>query len=141
MAFSAYTTYFTHFLSSLIYLLRFRAASALCLRFTLGFSYASRLRMSPMIPSFWHLRLNLFNALSKLSFSFTRTVDITSPRFFARYADCNISDYLFFVKYFYSMFLICSFIFSLRFFINKTLLVISMSLLFEPIVFISLVIS
>ena len=56
--------------------LRLRAASLLSLRFTLGFSYASCLRKSPMMPSFWHLRLKRFNALSTDSSFPTTTIVI-----------------------------------------------------------------
>lgn len=50
---------------------------------TLGFSYSSCLRRSPMIPSFWHFLLNLLIALSIGSVSPTLIVDITfSPTYF-----------------------------------------------------------
>ena len=44
--------------------------------FTLGFSYSSCLRRSPIIPSFWHFLLNLLIALSIGSVSPTLIVDI-----------------------------------------------------------------
>ena len=58
-----------------LFLLLLIAAFCFFFFFTLGFSYCSCLRRSPMMPSFWHFLLNLLIALSTDSVSPTLTVD------------------------------------------------------------------
>ena len=90
-------------LESVYLRLRLRAASLFSLRFTLGFLYSSCLRKSPMMPSFWRLRLKRFNALSTDSSLPTTTIVIFSHHLCVKSCFYSITFFSFWQVFFINL--------------------------------------